>query len=961
MSSEGGIESIFVDELLALQTREQQMAFLRDAGLLNADGLNRLLDVADELLGIDPRKAQLVAELGACAADGASSPASVPRAAYIRVQTHNANGEFDAALRMTRLAHDGYSALGERVEALRTNVGKMAVLLDLGRYRETLDVGYGVLDVLDSAGKRDLKITQSQSDLLAAMVHQNLGLCFEYVGRYEDALDAYEKAERSYRNLGMTERLGEILDNRGAVLSSLGRGTEALVAHKAAAEIFEASGLTLPQVMSLGNIGETHIKLANYVDGLNSFEEARRVSNSLETRADEYLLLRDTADAYFALNLYAEALAAYREANARLQKAGMVHDRARALWGMGATLIARMEFEEAEEVLAEAATLFAAADNLPMLSGVMLEQASLLAASEDHTTALETALRALDLVSVESWPVQQVYARLRVADLSLPDAAAAEPHLLAARRLVDDLMLPQLRYRLNERLGHLRRLQNLDAQAQTLLEAAVDEIERLRGSVAQDTMRVSFLRDKSAAYEDLMLLHLDRGDEESIRRAFAVAERAKSRALVDLLTGVAEKESSESADLERRTLQADLNAVYSELLGGGDSERPAPLSNLHARAARLEQEMNRLRLQAAARGPTHDPFGESMQQNNSEDQLPSDVVLLAYHIVGGEIMAFVSGHGSIKVERVIATADKTDRLLHKLSTQWERFRAGREFAGRHMDVLERSTRQVLSALYDELVAPLESLLEEAASSIPGESDSAPRLAIVPHGSLHQVPFHALFDGERYLLERYEISYAPSATVYALCQERASRDSGRALVFGAEDPLIPAAVSEARSVARSIKGAESRVGEEATVAALQGEASGCRVLHLACHGLFRTDNPIFSSLKLHDGWLTAAQALSLNLPGTLVTLSACESGRGGVIGGDEVLGLTRAFLGAGAATLVVSLWLVQDGTTAELMGKYYERLRDHARPAQALRDAQLDLKERYAHPYYWAPFVLIGKH
>jgi CHAT domain-containing protein len=180
------------------------------------------------------------------------------------------------------------------------------------------------------------------------------------------------------------------------------------------------------------------------------------------------------------------------------------------------------------------------------------------------------------------------------------------------------------------------------------------------------------------------------------------------------------------------------------------------------------------------------------------------------------------------------------------------------------------------------------------------------------------------------------------------------------VFGVEDPSIPSAAAEARAVAERLPGAEVRVGEEATIEALRSVASGSGALHLACHGLFRSDNPMFSALKLHDGWLMAADVMSLDLPGALVTLSACESGRGEVIGGDEVLGLTRAFLGAGAATLTVSLWLAQDETTAELMGKYYERLRDGAGPAEALRDAQLELKERYAHPYYWAPFVLIGK-
>jgi CHAT domain-containing protein len=297
-------------------------------------------------------------------------------------------------------------------------------------------------------------------------------------------------------------------------------------------------------------------------------------------------------------------------------------------------------------------------------------------------------------------------------------------------------------------------------------------------------------------------------------------------------------------------------------------------------------------------------------------------------------------------------------LLQRLNMQWDRFRVGPEFVKQHMALLERSAREILKHLYIVLLAPVEALLEESALS---DGAGAPgKLVIVPHGLLHQIPFHALFDGERYLLERFEVSYAPSATVYAFCQGRVPRGSGGALVFGVEDPSIPATVAEAHAVAKHLPGARVRVGEEATVAALHSEAPGCAVLHLASHGLFRADNPMFSALKLHDGWLMATDVMDLDLTGAIVALSACESGRSEVIGGDEVLGLTRAFLGAGAATLAVSLWLVQDDTTVELMGGWYERLRDGEGRAAALRAAQLELKERYPHPYYWAPFVLVGK-
>jgi CHAT domain len=558
--------------------------------------------------------------------------------------------------------------------------------------------------------------------------------------------------------------------------------------------------------------------------------------------------------------------------------------------------------------------------------------------------------------------VEQVYAHLRLADLLLPDVEKAEAHLLAAQRLAYRLALPHLRYRLNERLGHLRRLQGRDEEARVLLEAAVDEIERLRGTVAQEAVRASFLRDKTAAYEDLLLLHLAREDEEGNRRAFAIAEKAKSRALVDLLTGVIERAPSASADPELeeqlRELQVDLNATYNRLLGvAGEDEDEVPVSDLRKRAVELEREISRLRLQATA---IPDPFAElGALEDEVVERLPTDVALLTYHVVGGEIMAFLSKGGDLRVFRNLGSVVVVTELLQRLNMQWDRFRVGPEFVEQHMALLERSVREILKHLYIALVAPVEVLLEESGLS---DGAGAPgKLVIVPHGLLHQIPFHALFDGERYLLERFEISYAPSARVYSICQQNSQRASdNKALVISVPDPLIPAVAQEARAVARHLPGAEVLSDGRATADALQNASSGCYALHLACHGLFRSDNPMFSSLRLHDGWLTAADVMQLDLAGTLVTLSACESGRNEVFAGDELIGLTRAFLGVGTSTLVVSLWLVQDEATASLMEKYYERLRDGSGPAEALRAAQLAIKDEHPHPYYWAPFVLVGK-
>jgi CHAT domain-containing protein len=154
---------------------------------------------------------------------------------------------------------------------------------------------------------------------------------------------------------------------------------------------------------------------------------------------------------------------------------------------------------------------------------------------------------------------------------------------------------------------------------------------------------------------------------------------------------------------------------------------------------------------------------------------------------------------------------------------------------------------------------------------------------------------------------------------------------------------------------------------ATLAHVQRSVSSCRTLHIAAHGDFRADNPLFSGLALADGWLTTLDIFNLHLKASLVTLSACQTGRNVVGGGDELLGLMRAFLGAGSASLVLTCWAVEDRSTAQLMEMFYRKLVHGWTKGRALRHAQLQFLRGqneqedadYSHPYYWAPFFLVG--
>lgn len=935
-----------IDADLALRLAEAGVALRWDSAHAR-DQLAELLDQAAHLVRSDPGKGHQLARVCLEVAIQLQADDLAPRARYVCARACAINAEYEAAIQLIAEARAGYLAVGLAIEAIRTNVGLMNVLREQGRYDEGLYVGE---DTLASIAAPEVPIEPDEAAYLTALVQQNMGLCYEQMGRYESALDAYADAEQRYRELEMPEQLGEIGNNRGIVLLALGQPTKALAHFEQSAALFAGASLTLLHATTLINIGNAQVLLGHFARGLTAFEHARRLFETLDAQADANVLMLDTGDAYMALNRYPEALAAYREASARLREAGMPYDQARALWGAGTALLAQSQLDAAARALDEATDLFRTTGNLALLSGVLLERSALLAQRHDLAGARSLAAQALAFVASQDLPVQQFYAHLRLADLHRQDLGAAERHLHAARRIAEAIPLPQVLFRLHQRLGHLRLRQGRTADARELLLSAIAYIERLRGSVASESLRVSFLEDKVAVYEDLLRLQLDDTSTPDPWEAFSCAERAKARALADLLLGNGGRAFLEGATAELAALQSDLHAAYTELLGYSAPQSPERVAALRARAAQLEQAISVEQLRGLAEAAP-EPIAAPLSSAELRQSLQAHDGVLAYHIVGDEILAFVYVNGVLHIARAISQVSILEPLIARLASQWDRFTAGSVFVERHGAQLTRTAQHALGDLYRELVAPVAQLLAESAGA-------ARQLVIVPHGLLHQIPFHALYNGSRYLIDDYEIVYAPSTTAFVRSGTPPPQ-SGKALIIGVEDPLIPMVAQEVAAIGECLPHAKLRTGDAATVQAVREDAPGCAVLHLACHGLFRSDNPGFSALRLSDGWLTAAEIAQFNLRGTLVALSACESGRGRVYDGDEVIGLARAFLVAGARTLLCSLWLVQDLSTASLMEAWYAGLASGHGPAAALRQAQLTVRARFPHPYYWAPFFIVG--
>ena len=328
--------------------------------------------------------------------------------------------------------------------------------------------------------------------------------------------------------------------------------------------------------------------------------------------------------------------------------------------------------------------------------------------------------------------------------------------------------------------------------------------------------------------------------------------------------------------------------------------------------------------------------------------LAPDAVLIEYVMIGDKVNAFCVSRERFDVFQNICSRSELKKRFGFLQYHFTTFAANPAATKARASLALANVQDHLQKLYETLIQPVESLLVGAAS-----------LVFVPSDFLHYLPFHALFDGAAYLVDRFVISYAPTATIYRLFSEREQRSSDGALLIGVPDEAAPLIAEEIESIGSVLPDAKSFVGPAATKECLTREMETSGIIHIASHATFRPDNPMFSSLQLHDAALNFFDIYSLRTSANLITLSGCGTGLSNVVAGDELLGLIRGFLYAGATSVVLSLWDVNDRTTADLMKSFYGYLVAGGTKGQSLRSAMLCVREEHPHPYYWAPFLLMG--
>jgi CHAT domain-containing protein len=355
----------------------------------------------------------------------------------------------------------------------------------------------------------------------------------------------------------------------------------------------------------------------------------------------------------------------------------------------------------------------------------------------------------------------------------------------------------------------------------------------------------------------------------------------------------------------------------------------------------------------AATGGVEGLFAGPIDADRTRALLDHDTALVEYFLAGDELIAFVVRPDDVRCIRGLASPAELQEHVELTRFQIERPLAyGRDEAN---TTLVQDAQRELRELHAILFAPLLDAVGQAR-----------RLLVVPHGVLHGVPFHALYDGQRYLVEDREVLYSPSASLLSHLPPLPAGPAGRgSVIFGVADEAAPRIDQEVQAAAACLPAARVYTGAEATWQRLQDEATSADVLHIACHGWFSQRRPLASGVKLGDRWMTVRDVYGLRLEGAVVVLSGCETGRSATGGADEQVGLVRGFFAAGASAVLMTLWPLHDETAGILMASVYEFWQnagpDRSRGlAGALRAAERRLMKENPHPFFWAPFILVGR-
>jgi CHAT domain-containing protein len=894
--------------------------------------------------------ATLVVGLGTTLGGAGQLPAEVDearaRALYLEGKAAYSAAQYPEAIASFEQALVLYRAVGDRRSEGVTRFYLSQCYYVLSGYRTAIGYGDGALAIFRKLGDR-----ASESASL-----DGLGRCYKGLKDYPKAIECHEASLAISRELGNRAWESVSLDRLGRCHEALADYPKAIECHEESLAISRELGDRAGEAVSLSRLGICYYSLADYQRAIDLHEQALAIQGEFGDRAGEAVSLDRLGRCHEALADYRKAIECHEESLAISRELGDRAGEAVSLNRLGICYYSLADYQRASDLYEQ---------GLPIAdyerASDLYEQALPIA---DYQRAMDLYEQALAIwrhlrdgrIIAWGWGDED-YWQTTDPEITTTDPAIIQERIVECEEAIQGCrdalaalnQIPQLgempyslaaaRWMLLTNLGTSYESLGQTEEAQESYESAIEIAESVRSRLSSEEQMRSWWDRVDVIYWHVVDLMVREGQGVA---AFQFVERCRARTLLDLLAkgptnpSVARMEAGiQSGVVDAEQIQADVEAVRSSL--------------------------------------------------------PEDTVAVEYFVTDTASYVWVVTREGTSEPAILPYGNS--QLVDKVIACRQK-----------IEGLDLGANRDLAELYDWLVRPVENLLPLPAVA---ESLEAHHLVIVPSGPLYYLPFQALLwtssdrSQSARLVEQYAVSYAPSLASLKYTQHQTSESEAASCFLGLADPStatprLPEAQTEVQEVADAFTCSEVYVGAAATEEIVRLRSEQATFLLLSTHGMFNTTNPVFSYLVLdqtqeEDGKLCTYEVSSLPLRKTdLVVLSACETllpgledmrcqireTRGSAADepitlseqqlsdltrGDELVGLTRAFLAAGASSVLSSLWAVPPAATASLVVAFYRGVEAGSDRAEALRLAQLGVMRTTGceQPWYWAAFNLVG--
>lgn len=827
-------------------------------------------------------------------------------------------GDITAVARLTSNLVFAYTTLGRYEDALAAAERARLLLLASGEAAERYLVNLGV----------------------------NYGLLLYECGRYDEALAANDVTMALALRHDMTEAWVETRINQAFTLAMVGRMEECeQLLHDSRARLERMSPPPLLTIARVDlNLGDYYSVMGRPAEALPYFRCALDAFAKQHVAMDYASVILYEAALLERLGAFRAACRAYDRAHDVFTEHGMSQYAAQASLA-GATVRRAMNPEDSKipTMLASALARFTEL-NLPVWRAeTLLEQAHLALARGDLAQA-ETVLATEWSADAPPYLVTRWHVlrgRLALARGDERAAQVAFQEALAGSRAAAHIWLQ--REALAELGACLARHSPESARRHLAEAASIDEY--MRATLSVEELTADFQARRGDVLPLLVRLEAEAGQAW---QALHTAWRWKVGALIDLLArraGVSVMPfNRELAELQRHI--AILRWEAERKVQDGEAEEK--VAGIRDQVHRLEAqayEMRRHLMQQSAAGA----FQRIGDPQETLRRMDADL-LIEYVQCGHDLLAFCADGNGGCTTTWLGSVATIGELLGRLETKNVNvLRLNAEQRQAQSAPQIRAVQSILRRLYDALIAPLPGL------------PAGGKILIAPCAPLHLVPFAALWDGARYLVETYVLEQIPGGALLGV--PAPVGETGPPLAIGASaEGALGAVRQEIAAVAAALPDCRTYVDDPAALDALTTLDRAPRILHLSAHTAFDEEPTIFAGLHLTGSVFTIEQCYRLNLAGTeLAVLNGCTTALGMESGG-ALIAFQSALLIAGARRLLVSLWQLKDDVTAAAMTHFYRYLTAGDAPPEALRAAQLAMLRdpALAHPAVWSAFALIRR-